>query len=81
MEGSIYEVPHNNNVSHIVEGKDLGTLIVDFCQYMCMWVRLCVYSCLYMCVRVCLHVCIRVCAFMCTCKYVCLCARVFFNSQ
>ena len=28
MEGSIYEVPHNNNVPHIVEGKDLETLIV-----------------------------------------------------
>ena len=28
MEGSIYEVPHNNNVAHIVEGKDLKTLIV-----------------------------------------------------
>ena len=29
MEESIYEVPHNNNVPHIVaEGKDLETLIV-----------------------------------------------------
>ena len=27
-EGSIYEVPHNNNVPHIVERKDLETLIV-----------------------------------------------------
>ena len=28
MEESIYEVPHNNNFPHIVEGKDLKTLIV-----------------------------------------------------
>ena len=27
MEGSIYEFPHNNNVPHIVEGKNLETLI------------------------------------------------------
>ena len=32
MEGSIYEVPHNNNVPHIVEGKDLETLIVASIQ-------------------------------------------------
>ena len=32
MEGSIYEVPHNNNVPHIVEGKDLETLIVASMQ-------------------------------------------------
>ena len=32
MEGSIYQVPHNNNVSHIVEGKDLETLIVASIQ-------------------------------------------------
>ena len=32
MEGSIYKVPHNNNVPHIVEGKDLGTLIVASIQ-------------------------------------------------
>ena len=28
MEGSIYEVPHNNKVSQIVKEKDLETLIV-----------------------------------------------------
>ena len=27
-EGSIYEIPHNNNAPHIVEGKDLEILIV-----------------------------------------------------
>ena len=32
MEGSIYEVPHNKNVPHIVEGKDLETLIVASIQ-------------------------------------------------
>ena len=32
MEGSIYEAPHNNNVPHIVEGKDLETLIVASVQ-------------------------------------------------
>ena len=32
MEGSICEVPHNNNVSHIAEGKDLETLIVASIQ-------------------------------------------------
>ena len=28
MEGSIYQVPHNENVPQIVEGKDLETLII-----------------------------------------------------
>ena len=32
MEGSIYGVPNNNNVPHIVEGKDLETLIVASIQ-------------------------------------------------
>ena len=32
MEGSIYEVPHNNNVPHMVEGKKLETLIVASIQ-------------------------------------------------
>ena len=32
MERSIYEVPHNNNVPHIVEGKTLETLIVASIQ-------------------------------------------------
>ena len=32
MEGLIYEVPNNNNVPHIVEGKDLETLIVASIQ-------------------------------------------------
>ena len=32
MEGSIYEVPHNNNVLQIVEGKKLETLIVASIQ-------------------------------------------------
>ena len=32
MKGSIYEVPNNNNVPHIVEGKDLETLIVASIQ-------------------------------------------------
>ena len=32
MEGSIYEVPHNNNIPHIAEGKDLETLIVASIQ-------------------------------------------------
>ena len=32
MEGLIYEVPHNNNVAHIVEGKDLETLAVASIQ-------------------------------------------------
>ena len=32
MEGSICEVPHNNNVSHIAKGKDLETLIVASIQ-------------------------------------------------
>ena len=32
MERSIYEVPHNNNVPHVVEGKDLETLIVASIQ-------------------------------------------------
>ena len=32
MEGSIYRVPNNNNVPHIVEGKDLETLIVASIQ-------------------------------------------------
>ena len=32
MVGSVYEVPHNNNVPHIVERKDLETLIVASIQ-------------------------------------------------
>ena len=32
MEGSIYEVPHNNNVPQIAEGKKLETLIVASIQ-------------------------------------------------
>ena len=32
MEGSIYEVPHHNNVPHIIELKDLETLIVASIQ-------------------------------------------------
>ena len=32
MEGSIYGVPHNNNAPHIVERKDLETLIVASIQ-------------------------------------------------
>ena len=32
MEGSIYEVPHNNNVRHIVEEKYLETPIVASIQ-------------------------------------------------
>ena len=32
MEGSIYEVPHNNNVPHIIELKDLETLIATSIQ-------------------------------------------------
>ena len=32
MEGSVYEVPRNNNVPHIVEGKKLETLIVASIQ-------------------------------------------------
>ena len=32
MEGSIYEVPHNNHVPHIAEGKDLRTLILASIQ-------------------------------------------------
>ena len=32
MEGSIYKVPHNNNVHHIAEWKDLETLIVRSIQ-------------------------------------------------
>ena len=32
MEGSICEAPHNNNVPHIVERKDLETLIVASIQ-------------------------------------------------
>ena len=28
MEGSIYQVPHNENFPQIVEGKDLETLII-----------------------------------------------------
>ena len=32
MEGSIYEVSHNNNIPHIVEGKDLENLIVASIQ-------------------------------------------------
>ena len=32
MEGSIYEVPHNNHVPHVVEEKDLETLIVASIQ-------------------------------------------------
>ena len=32
MERSIYEVPPNNNVPHVVEGKDLETLIVASIQ-------------------------------------------------
>ena len=30
MEGSIYEVLHNNNVSYIVKGKDLETLLLQY---------------------------------------------------
>ena len=32
MEGSIYEVPHNNSVPRIVEGKDLKNLILASMQ-------------------------------------------------
>ena len=32
MERSIYEVPHNDNVPHILEGKDLKTLLVASIQ-------------------------------------------------
>ena len=32
MEGLIYKVSHNNNVHHIVEGKDLETLTVPSIQ-------------------------------------------------
>ena len=32
MEGSIYEVPHNSNVPHIKEGKELENLIVASIQ-------------------------------------------------
>ena len=32
MEGIICEAPHNNNVPHIVEGKDLETLTVASIQ-------------------------------------------------
>ena len=32
MERSIYEVPHNNNVPDIIEGKGLETLIVASIQ-------------------------------------------------
>ena len=32
MEGSIYQVPYDNNVAHSVEGKDLETLIVASIQ-------------------------------------------------
>ena len=32
IEGSIYEVPYNNNIPHIVEGKDLEPLTVASMQ-------------------------------------------------
>ena len=32
MGRSIYEVPHNDNVPHILEGKDLKTLLVASIQ-------------------------------------------------